>query len=714
MVKQNQLKRHRGSLTIAIAILLALVIALSAILNDYSRVANAKPVIEMQASNAIDVALMGYDENFYDEFKLYALDDIGTAESKIRSSLEILGSNENKSLNRFTINQVDVTFTNAALANKAVLKHMIIENYSKDFVAGKAVDWFDRLEAFKHLSKVTSMMTKLSNLLEKMHKLDRLFSLLTKSYQVYQEFLELAESININAELSSLESLNQDYDEAEEAITDFVAEHKGELDTKENKEKLKSLKATKASIAKSIDEIEHRLTNFLAKGKALAAYLKNLQDFSEQLNDCLMLANQVRAEAASYADEKLDKYSNESINKISTQAKSVIDGLQASNSLILENIKKLNTIVGQFNTIADEINAVIAGAKAEILKQTQWLENMSDVEQIEINFLKQNPDKNSANILSSIGKSLLNSVIADFNYNFGEIPSGVYGSLPSRKTTVDKFERIKGGGTSFYRRMQRDSSLFHTILTKLADLGDGIVQKMVLTDYILNNFSYQTNRENGSHQGYIKGAECEYILFGQRSGGANVIATEGHIFAIRMVLNSISIFAFKHIELEEIAITLAAASGGLSYPVWLGISLLGWASAESYVDVVSLKNGGTAKLFKFSSDIRVSLSSQSLEALEEILPDEVKFIGDNLMDLKYEDYLFLLFLVKDEDKILYRLSDMIATAKSQQGRDFNALQTSLKVNLEAELTPWYSNFTLNNDLPITKNKRFNYCIERGY
>ena len=125
---------------------------------------------------------------------------------------------------------------------------------------------------------------------------------------------------------------------------------------------------------------------------------------------------------------------------------------------------------------------------------------------------------------------------------------------------------------------------------------------------------------------------------------------------------------------EAIAAALMVPEIGELFTVSL---VLGWAFAESVLDVRELFAGGKIPLVKTSADWQISLSN--LSSLMEGLDSMRK---NNEHGLSYEDYLQVLILPVSKEKKVMRAMDMIEDAIRKKGRA-NFYMDSCVVALEA-------------------------------
>lgn len=161
----------------------------------------------------------------------------------------------------------------------------------------------------------------------------------------------------------------------------------------------------------------------------------------------------------------------------------------------------------------------------------------------------------------------------------------------------------------------------------------GLKDKIYLCKYILEHF--QSYMEQQESDGVLR-CECEYLIAGKSSDAQNMEAVMGRLLAIREVDNYLRILQSeaRKAEAHAIASVAAAASVPAIEPVIYQAMLLYWAYEDSVQDLQSLLHGEKIPLVK------------SVEALAEFCLD-------------YEEYLIILILLEDMEKLSMRSLDII-------------------------------------------------------
>lgn len=172
-----------------------------------------------------------------------------------------------------------------------------------------------------------------------------------------------------------------------------------------------------------------------------------------------------------------------------------------------------------------------------------------------------------------------------------------------------------------------------------------------------------------SKESHYLNYEVEYILFGHNNDTANLIATVGAVFAIRIALNTISLLSDidKMKVITNLANTLAGWwSLGIGSIIVVVVLTLVWAIIESVSDVQRLLNGERVPIIKDSNTWQTDLFSGVTRIAEEVTEEVTGDISGTsektyLPTFSYIDYLRILLLggIVDEETKLLRILDLI-------------------------------------------------------
>lgn len=188
-------------------------------------------------------------------------------------------------------------------------------------------------------------------------------------------------------------------------------------------------------------------------------------------------------------------------------------------------------------------------------------------------------------------------------------------------------------------RMKQDD-----INTGNMELGEAnVAEKLLFQEYLMNYMGfYGKERDNG-----VLRYQIEYLLNEKTNDTDNLRLTADKICALRDAANVMYLMsdAEKMTEIQAMAIAVCGAVALPSItPIVEAIILLGWASAESILDVKTLMGeNGRVPLIKTKATWKCSLNSA--------LSGEVAGSSDNTDGLRYEDYLRILLSFSNLDKI---------------------------------------------------------------
>lgn len=121
-------------------------------------------------------------------------------------------------------------------------------------------------------------------------------------------------------------------------------------------------------------------------------------------------------------------------------------------------------------------------------------------------------------------------------------------------------------------------------------------------------------------------AEVEYVLTGQADGKLNILEVQAMLLGIRTTFNLIAIFT-DSAKISQ-ANAMAAAISGPFAPIVSIALLVGWAIAESVMDVNELCKGNTVALFKQGSDWFFSAEG----AVKKAISAGVDYLSDEIAD----------------------------------------------------------------------------------
>lgn len=240
----------------------------------------------------------------------------------------------------------------------------------------------------------------------------------------------------------------------------------------------------------------------------------------------------------------------------------------------------------------------------------------------------------------------------------GLIPEAIFRELPSQigndgSSETQRDSMLEGGDG--FKKLLQPIEIFIKLQEVIKGLGKGLVDRAVIIDYVLTYFSYNVPDNFGKDREL---GEIEYILIGSQHDLANAVGTDVQIGLIRTALNAVALLITKQEMLQGLSTQVAAATGGISYPVVYGLVLSGWSIAESLVDLQELHRAERVALLKlngeFSIDLDFALKGKSANHSKSILDEASKMFS---IDWSYSEYLALLLCLVPERELLLRIAD---------------------------------------------------------
>lgn len=235
-----------------------------------------------------------------------------------------------------------------------------------------------------------------------------------------------------------------------------------------------------------------------------------------------------------------------------------------------------------------------------------------------------------------------------------------------------------------------------------------IEDRLLFGEYILEKFHHALSAETGPGLSY----EVEYILIGKNSDKKNLEGVLNRLLFFREGVNYLYLHSdSRKVEEAEILATALVGFTGLP-PVITAMRellLLGWAYAESIMDLKNLMNGGTLALVKTSENWQISLENIGNLLNEESQKREEKG------GLTYEGYLRLLLGMKSGKAKIMSALDLIET-NLRQNEGMNRFRVdccfskcSYKMTYEAE--PLFLGIPIAEGMLKTKNGKYYFSTE---
>ncbi len=244
---------------------------------------------------------------------------------------------------------------------------------------------------------------------------------------------------------------------------------------------------------------------------------------------------------------------------------------------------------------------------------------------------------------------------------------------------------------------------------KKTDSFFGTVEDSLLFgEYILDKFYHALSEDDGPGLSY----EVEYILVGKDSDKENLEGVLNRLLLFREGVN----YLYLHSDQAKVAEAEALATALVGFtgipPVITAmreILLLGWAYAESIMDLRSLMNGGTLALIKTSENWQISLDNIGN------LTNEKSEKREEKGGLSYEGYLRLLLGMKSGRKKIMAALDLIETNLRQKegmnGFRIDCCFSRCSYKMSYEAKPLFLGIPAAEGMLINKNGSYCFSTE---
>lgn len=184
-----------------------------------------------------------------------------------------------------------------------------------------------------------------------------------------------------------------------------------------------------------------------------------------------------------------------------------------------------------------------------------------------------------------------------------------------------------------------------------------VLDRVIVSEYVMTAFkSFVASDTNdyfskNERKSYFNCGEVEYILIGNPSEVSNIIKTQGIVFGIRTIMNTLHVYTDKDKLLlsESIGLTVAGWSG-FGAPLVTNIIRVGWATGESLIDMKALNLGEKVPFLKLSAEewqLDIGLTAPKTNT-------SIKGLS-----FDYNDYLSLMLLTLNHDTLVKRIVNVI-------------------------------------------------------
>lgn len=275
------------------------------------------------------------------------------------------------------------------------------------------------------------------------------------------------------------------------------------------------------------------------------------------------------------------------------------------------------------------------------------------------------------------------------------IPESVgQGAVDKEKSdALDRLEEILSGellrlvmpeGTAISRKKV---SLGKSLAKKASKSADGQeetnpLEQLLVNEYIFLYFDSFVKQcsERGKLGNQVLSYEQEYLLCGEASDKENLAGAVEELLMVRGAMNLLHLInsAEKKVQADELAIAVSGGNAPVQFIVSFFILTL-WALGEAVWDVRCLLEGGKVPLWKDAGTWKLSLPGLlSLEFLN-------GRAGNSEGGSDYEDYLRILFFLKNKKLRNYRMMDIIQWNVRDKQADFMIEDCAYEVGIRAKV-----------------------------
>ncbi|MGI6085270.1 MAG: DUF5702 domain-containing protein [Acetivibrionales bacterium] len=453
------------------------------------------------------------------------------------------------------------------------------------------------------------------------------------------------------------ESLKKDADDYKGSVSDTI---KGSLEVQ-----LKSIKAD------TITEVRNRLTSNLKKLEAWKQYLDDyfrvMCDESDKLLDAADYALEIKENPHIESKEFKEFEGYKNVRNGLTALKNNLSELKAvdqmkgyyeipvyilepkANSNEIKSFKKwFNAIYsgseyndeeteddGSLNEVRDGIGEFAQEAATQEDEDADILDgingNLENIAERYLNLPSVKGPTSSDEALVQIGKAIIES---GKNTIINENP---FEQSAKGLDTVNEKEK-----NFFDYELERIRKLLDTVRNLISEGVESLIESLYMNEYIVSAFKCVTTVEGIEHdigwgrpldKNFLKQAEIEYILFGNKYEKENLACVKRSLFAIRLLFNLIHVYTDP--DKVATALSLATAIAGwtiFGIPIVQNFILIAWAGMESYVDTDMLLEGKSVPLIKTSASWYLGVEN-AISKLKEILTKDFrKFVTDKIKD----------------------------------------------------------------------------------
>lgn len=717
-------KRWYGSITIYVALIFTIIIALVLVMAESARISGIKAMMLPKLVIASNSVLADYDRDIYNNYKVFMYDGKNKDEillvDKIETSIEgyLANYSGDYGFNRGQVDKVKLKGIDRATVNlQERFTDQVVEYMKYKVPANISVDFLEMLNVLDGSGK-TMEVIKCKAAVE------------SKIFDCQDMILELVQQVDgIYCEYNAYGRTKKGDLIPNEAFAKRVVAYM------ENKESVGINNDFVYSCMKeAYYDVGREIDSLLEKLEWLSDNFEKYNDQSDKVFD--------ECQEIIYSIEEESKKCYESIetslafiSEIKEEAKEIELELKVFSESIDANKSELNKDIYEELTKENE----------ELLKQP--MNNLDNIEER----LKQNKDiilnlngisgcgynysqsgiEKAYKSVQDIKKELKDYRVDDICFDYSkvkrEIPETKDSSMDGLKTIIEEgiaricisnYNQLSKGrlndtglvsqvcdtdtGSSLSSKIEKiitsPKEIMSGMVDKLMkaledeiDVGkflsktkDEITEELLVSEYIGEYFTSMTNTKASSELTHTLAYEQEYIVIGDRSDRINVKGIIKRLLGIRVVINLICILGDGECRAQAhaMATSLTAYFGNVAVTYFVStIIQIIWAYEEAVVDVCAITQGKYVPLIKTAPNLKVQAATififgkPTINNLANGYSDT-----DSPTDFGYDEYMKLFIILLDDEVTAARTMDLI---QSNINRNYNK-----NINFYRLLTGW--------------------------
>ncbi len=695
------MRKEKGVLTVVLSLFMVIIISFSLILTDYARVYSAIEKAELLSDNAVDVGLNYFDEDLQSEYHILGLKDQSLIRTAVKSSIQdsLVQKGSKLGISNLKLLSVDVSFSKNISDNDA-LKAAIIRAHKKEAVITTLVEYLDKLDVIKNVGKYSFVIDEYTEIIKSVYRIRRTYDRCKQLYSDVETFYNAISGVDYKSVVNEIIDLKS------QLVN--LKDEDGEKDAM----LLDSMVSEQAKICLSIKKLQKKITSLKDFQTSLAEFSSNLAVLS---NDFIKVNAEIQNGIS-----KIKGYKLSHVEKVLNVIDTTLEKTRKASDSVLVIINDTNLKMEKLNKSLSAIGESLS--KEDRLSDRIVIDNISDFKSVE-GLTKLfaggvlSPELDLKSLAKTMYKLITGKCFSD-RISRGSIPGDMYSHLLGLSSgEMTDYDSLSATAASDFKLGALDA--YGNVLAssdKSLSFSKNLLNKYILADYVTSIFSYDDSKKfSGKGKEILYGGEVEYILSGRADSRNNILYTDLKIFAIRLVLNSISLMAYKADTINELAASFSSWTGFVSYPVVYLLIVSSWSAVESYIDINSLHDSNEVPILKKGDDICFSYNVNSLKSL--MSSDEIRGVyktidASNILSFDYRDYLVFLLLIEDETDTLNRIRDLYYMNSSILPDDYSTVVTvNLKYRIDKYLPNAYKELNVVN---AGGNYVYEVAITRGY